>query len=96
MVRFWRRDSLYKLSEILAILSGTWMVAAGITASTIWSLIGITVNSMNTGNVSSAVTQSIGNSVIPAIHSYSVLFGCGLIFGVLSIIAWIYGSVRQY
>lgn len=80
------RSNLFKLAEILAILSGTWMVAAAMFSAQAASGLAIELSNIN-HNVDIDVIRSAGWQLF--------LFILGLIFAFGSILSFIIGLFKE-
>lgn len=102
-----KRNSWYKLSEILAILSGTWIVASGIFITLASNSLfqqqnqisisqqAILANNPEIVSLSNQTVSSLSKIVVNSVELFKFLFYVGIVLGILSLVFWFLGTIKD-
>ena len=102
--RILRQKPFFALAEILAILSGTWIVGASmyqLFSSNLFAIYRIQANVLarlvNNTSFTSATSAAALSNGITAYGScvFIFLFVMGLLFAVCAVVAWCFGSMMK-
>ena len=102
-----KKESFYVLAQILAILSGTWMVGAGMFLNYLTFALGfmqvqtkIVIGTFQYNNSNftyglSKPIEIIASSVTDTANFYVFLFGGGIVFAFLALCFWSIGYIQK-
>jgi len=103
MKRLWRQKSLYTLAQIAAILSGTWIVGAGMFLNMGFGKTALTYNLLdsaisNNESISKILLDaavSVNSAASASYDFHTRLFYIAFTFGLIALFAWFVGSMLE-